>query len=166
KEEWRFEAEEAMAQAVKDLVRGVRQIRTDMDVPPSRKAKIFITSDKEEKRETFRQMADAYRTLAGASEIIVAEDASGVDDSAVSVVIPDVVAYIPLEELVDLEKERERLNKEKQRLEKELARSKGMLSNERFLAKAPAEKVEEERRKQKEYEQMMNDVLKRLEQFE
>ena len=73
--------------------------------------------------------------------------------------------YIPLEDLVDFEKEKERLTKEKEKLEKELARSKGMLSNEKFLNKAPAEKVAEERAKMDKYQQMMDDVLARLAQM-
>ena len=165
KEEWHFPAEEAMAGSVKELIRGIRQIRTDMDVPPSRKAKVIITSEMDEKRKTFLAMADSYRALASASEIVVQKGKEGIDESAVSVVIPDAVCYIPLEDLVDLKKEMERLEKEKKRLEKELARSKGMLSNEKFLSRAPAEKVEEEKAKQKKYEQMMNDVLARIAQM-
>ncbi len=157
-----FPKEEEMAQRLKELVRGIRQVRTDMDVPPSRKAKVIITSDQEAVRATFEEMKPVYRNLAFASEIEVRGDASSIDDSAVSVVIPDAVVYMPLEDLVNLEKEKERLNKEKERLEKELARSKGMLSNEKFLAKAPQAKVDEEKAKQKKYEQMMTDVLARL----
>jgi valyl-tRNA synthetase len=80
-------------------------------------------------------------------------------------VIPAATLYLPLEDLVDFEKEKERLLKEQARLEKELARSKGMLTNERFLSKAPAEKVQEEKDKLASYEQMMAQVQERLAQM-
>ena len=154
-----------MIARAKDVVRGMRNLRTDMDVPPSRKAKIIITSDVEAVRQTFADIRDTYESLAGASDVVIQAGTQGVPEDAVSAVIPDAVLYIPLEDLVDFEKERERLTKEQARLEKELARSKGMLSNERFLSKAPAEKVAEERAKMEQYQQMMDDVVARLEQM-
>ena len=116
-------------------------------------------------RGIFTEITESYQTLAGASEVCVQAGTEGVPEDAVSVVIPDAVMYIPLEDLVDFEKEKERLTKEKEKLEKELARSKGMLSNEKFLNKAPAEKVAEERAKMDKYQQMMDDVLARLAQM-
>ena len=160
-----YPKEEAMIARAKDVVRGMRNLRTDMDVPPSRKAKIIITSDVEAVRQTFADIRDTYESLAGASDVVIQAGTQGVPEDAVSAVIPDAVLYIPLEDLVDFEKERERLTKEQARLEKELARSKGMLSNERFLSKAPAEKVAEERAKMEQYQQMMDDVVARLEQM-
>ena len=161
-EEWNYPEDEAAIDHAKDLVKGIRTIRKDMDVPPSRKAKIIITSDNADIRKIFGDVKDAYTGLAGASEIQIQEGTEGVPADAVSVVIPDAVLYVPLEDLVDFEKEKERLTKEKEKLEKELARSKGMLSNERFLSKAPEEKVAEEREKLAKYEQMMKDVTDRL----
>ena len=150
---------------MKDLVKGVRNIRTDMEVPPSRKAKVFIVTEDVELRDTFEEMKESYRLLAGASEIQVQADKEGIGEDAVSVVIPSAVLYLPLEDLVDFEKERERLEKEKSRLEKELARSRGMLSNEKFLSKAPESKVQEEKEKLAKYEQMMAQVEERLKQM-
>ncbi|MCR5545087.1 MAG: valine--tRNA ligase [Lachnospiraceae bacterium] len=164
-EEWNFAEEEAMVERAKDLVRGMRTLRTDMDVPPSRKAKIFVTSSNEKVREIFTKVRPVYEGLAGASDVAVQEGKDGIDEKAVSVVIPDAVLYVPLEDLVDFEKEKERLNKEKAKLEKELARSKGMLSNEKFLSKAPEAKVAEEKAKLEKYEQMMAEVVARLEQM-
>ncbi len=157
-----FAVEEAAIDRAKDLVKGIRTLRKDMDVPPSRKAKVIITSESAEVLDTFRSVQDAYQGLAGASEVQFAENTDGIPSDAVSVVIPDAVVYVPLEDLVDFEKERERLTKEKEKLEKELARSKGMLSNEKFLSKAPEEKVAEEKAKLQKYEQMMKDVTDRL----
>ena len=79
--------------------------------------------------------------------------------------ITNAVVYIPLEELVDMAKEKERLTKEKAKLEKELARSNGMLNNEKFLSKAPQAKVDEEKAKLEKYKQMMSDVEARLAQL-
>lgn len=110
-------------------------------------------------------MKSAYSLLASASEIHVQADKSGIGEDAVSVVIPGAVVYLPLEDLVDFEKEKERLLKEKQRLVKELSRSKGMLSNENFLKRAPEAKVQEEKEKLAKYEQMMEQVEERLAQM-
>ena len=157
-----FAAEEAVVERCKELVRSVRNRRSEMDVPPSRKASVFLVSDKEEVRNVFASQKDMYAGLMGAGEITVQADKSGIAEDAVSIVIPDAVAYIPLSDLVDLEKEKERLQKEKERLNKELARSKGMLGNERFLSKAPEAKVQEEKEKLAKYEQMMEQVTARL----
>ena len=165
KEEWNFPAEETATGHCKDLVKGVRNVRTEMDVPPSRKAKLFIVSEDKALCETFEKNKEVYVNLASTSEITVQEDKSGIEDNAVSVVIPGAVVYLPLEDLVDFEKERERLTKEKERLEKELVRSKGMLSNERFLSNAKPEKVQEEKDKLAKYEQMMAQVEERLAQM-
>ena len=165
KAEWNFAAEEEMVEHCKDLVKGVRNLRTEMDVPPSRKAKIFIVSDDAKIRDTFEANKEVYVNLAGASEIAVQADKTGIEEDAVSVVIPGATLYLPLEDLVDFEKEKERLLKEQARLEKELARSKGMLSNEKFLSKAPEAKVQEEKEKLAGYEQMMAQVKERLAQM-
>ena len=165
KEEWNFPAEEAAIEHCKDLVKGIRNVRTQMDVPPSRKAKLFITSDDEAVRKIFEDNKEVYVNLAFTSEIAVQQGKAGIGDDAVSVVIPDAVAYLPLEDLVDFEKEKERLNKEKDKLTKELARSRGMLSNEKFLNNAKPEKVQEEKDKLAKYEQMMAQVEERLAQF-
>ena len=165
KEEWNFPEAERAVEHVKDLVKGVRNTRTAMDVPPSRKAKIFIVTEDSSLRQTFEDMKHAYSLLASASEIQVQADKSGIGEDAVSVVIPGAVVYLPLEDLVDLEKEKERLLKEKERLSKELSRSRGMLSNEKFLSRAPEAKVQEEKDKLAKYEQMMAQVEERLEQM-
>ncbi len=162
RDDWHFPAQETELSHAKDLVRGMRNLRTDMDVPPSRKAKLFVTSTKQDIREVFERIRPCYLGLAGATEVLVQEGNIGIPEDAVSFVIPDAIIYVPLEDLVDKAKEIERLNKERDRLSKELARSKGMLSNEKFLSKAPAEKVAEEKEKQKKYESMMADVEARL----
>ena len=164
-EEWNFAKEEADVETIKVLVKGIRNIRSEMNVPPSRKAKYFIVSPDENLRELFASHKDIYSQLISANEIDVQADKAGIPEDAVSVVIPNAVVYIPLEELVDMAKERERLEKEKAKLAKELARSNGMLNNEKFLSKAPQAKVDEEKAKLEKYKQMMEDVENRLAQL-
>ena len=165
KEEWNFPAEEEMLAHVKELVKGIRNLRTEMDVPPSRKAKVFIVSEDKALCETFESMKKTYQNLISASEVDVQSDKAGIGEDAVSVVIPGAVVYMPLEDLVDMEKEKERLLKEEERLKKELARSHGMLNNEKFVSKAPATKIQEEKDKLAKYEQMMATVQERLAQM-
>ncbi len=162
KEEYNFEQEEMEVERCKELVKAVRNRRSEMDVPPSRKAAVYLVSEKPEVRTVFDGLKDMYANLMGASEVTVQKDKEGIGEDAVSIVIPDAAVYIPLEDLVDMEKERERLTKEKERLTKELARSKGMLNNEKFLSKAPESKVLEEKEKLAKYEQMMQQVLAQL----
>jgi len=157
-----FPVDEAKVERAKDVVRGMRQLRTDMDVPPSKKAAIHIVSDNADVRATFDEITPIFKTLAGATEVYVQADKLGIGDDAVSAVIPDATLFVPLEDLVDFEKEKERLTKEKEKLEKELARSRGMLSNEKFMSKAPEAKVAEEREKLAKYEAMMAQVEARL----
>ncbi len=165
REEYHFAAAEEAVEHVKDLVKGIRNTRAEMNVPPSRKAKVFIVTEDTGLSETFEKMKSAYSLVVGASEVKVQADKSGIGEDAVSVVIPGAVVYLPLEDLVDLEKEKERLLKEKEKLTGELARSKGMLSNEKFLNRAPEAKVQEERDKLAKYEQMMAQVEERLSQM-
>ena len=102
------EAEQALEHAM-DLVRAVRDVRTQMDVPNSRKSKLIIVSQDAGIREIFAQNQTTYAGLANASEVCVQADESGIGSDAVSAVIPDAVIYMPLADLVDLTKEKERL---------------------------------------------------------
>lgn len=161
-DKYNFPESEKALNRVKDLVRGSRNLRTDMNVPVSRKAKMIITSNDQSVLDCFEGLKDLYSGLAKASEVVCQKGTDGIDPSAVSFVIPDATVYIPLEDLVDLDKERERLEKEEKRLEGELKRSHGMLSNEKFLSKAPEAKVKEEKEKLAKYESMLEDVKARL----
>ena len=162
---WSFPtAEEAVAN-IMNLVKGVRNMRAEMDVPPSRKVNYIVVSDSEDVRAHCEVLKKEYQSLISAANIIVQADRAGIPEDAVSVVIPHAVVYVPLQDLVDVEKEKARLEKEKARLEKELKRSHGMLSNEKFTSQAPAAKVQEERDKLAKYEQMMEEVKQRLAQL-
>ncbi|MDE7017219.1 MAG: class I tRNA ligase family protein, partial [Lachnospiraceae bacterium] len=166
REEWEFAREEEAIELMKEAVRGIRNVRTQMNVAPSRKAAVFVVSDKEEVRKVFAEGKLFFASLAGASEVTVQADRSGIADDAVSVVIPNAVLYIPFAELVDIAQEIERLEKEKKRLESELSRVNGMLHNESFMSKAPEAKVAQERAKLEKYTQMMVQVKIRLEQLQ
>ena len=161
-EEWNFAADEKAIETIKEAVRAIRTVRTSMNVPPSRRAKVFVVSDSDEIRGVFEKGKVFFATLAFASEVTVQADKEGIADDAVSAVIPGANIYIPFADLVDIEKEIERLKKEEAKLSKELARSKGMLSNEKFISKAPAAKIEEEKAKYEKYQQMMAQVQERL----
>ena len=116
-----------------------------MNVPPSKKASVFVVTEDAAVQETFKNGAVFFGTLAGASEVHVQADKAGIADDAVSAVIPQATIYIPFAELVDLEKEIARLTKEEERLTKEIARSNGMLGNPNFINKAPEAKVQAEK---------------------
>lgn len=156
---------EADLEAIKEVVRAIRNLRSERTVPPSRKATYYIVSESETVRTRCAALADSYAPLISAAAIHVQADKAGIPGDAVSVVVPNAVVYIPLAELIDVEKERERLQKEHKRLQKELARSNGMLGNEKFLSKAPAAKVAEEREKRTKYQAMLEDVEKSLKEL-
>ena len=165
KKEWEFKAEEKAIETIKEAVRNIRTIRTDMNVAPSRKAQVFVVSEDENIRDIFAKGKVFFETLSKASEVMVQSDKNGIGDDAVSTVIPGAVIYIPFADLVDIDKEIERLKNEEVRLTAELNRVNGMLSNERFISKAPESKIKEEREKLEKYTQMMAQVKERLSQL-
>ena len=162
KENWNFAVEEKAVETIKDAVRSIRNVRTSMNVPPSKKAKVFVVSEKEDVRQIFEESKIFFAMLGYASEVVVQDNKDGIDEDAVSAVTADATIYMPFAELVDIEKERERLQKEEERLTKEIARSHGMLNNEKFMSKAPEAKVQEEKEKLAKYEAMMEQVKERL----
>ena len=156
-------AEKATAvEMIKEAVKGIRNVRTQMNVPPSRKATVYVVSADEAVRNTFEGSKVFFATLGGASEVLIQEDKTGIAEDAVSAVLPQAVIYIPFSDLVDIEKEIERLNKEKARLTGEIKRGESMLSNANFVAKAPEAKIAEERAKLENYKSMMAQVEERL----
>ncbi|MDD3796922.1 MAG: valine--tRNA ligase, partial [Lachnospiraceae bacterium] len=164
-QDWDFEEDEKAVETIKEAVRAIRNVRTGMNVPPSRKAKVFVVSDKEEIRTIFENGRVFFATLGYASEVTVQQNKEGIAEDAVSALIHEASIYMPFAELVDIEKEIERLKTEEKKLEKELARSNGMLKNERFISKAPQEKIDEEKAKLEKYTQLMTQVQERLEQL-
>ena len=166
KEEYNFADDEIAVELIKEAVKGIRNVRAEMNVPPSKKATVIVVSDKERIRNIFDTSRVFFATLAYASEIVIQKDKEGIDKDAVSTVITDGAIYMPFAELVDIEKEIERLKKEEKRLTGELKRSEGMLNNPNFVGKAPAAKIAEEKEKLAKYQGMMSQVKERLAQFE
>ncbi len=160
-----FKEQERAIETIKEAVRGIRNVRAQMNVVPSRKALVYVVSEQEELLHVFEEGKLFFKTLAYASDVLLQKDKNGIADDAVSVVIPNATLYIPFAELVDIGREIERLKKEEERLTGELARVNGMLSNERFVGKAPEAKIAEERAKKEKYEQMMAQVKERLSQL-
>jgi len=162
RDEWDFADDEEAVSLIKEAVRGIRGTRTQMNVPPSRKTKVFVISGSEKIRGIFEKGSVFFATLGYASEVKVQAEKAGIADNAVSVVISGAELYIPFEELVDIQKEIERLKKEEEKMESEIRRAKGMLSNERFISKAPAQKVQEEKDKLEKYIQMLAQIRERI----
>ncbi len=157
-----FPDEEVAIQTIKEAVRNIRNVRAQMNVAPSRKAKVYVVSEDALIRDIFENGSVFFATLAYASEVAVQSDKSGIPDDAVSAVIPGAVLYIPFAELVDIDKEIERLKKEEGRLNGEIKRCEGMLGNEKFISKAPQAKIDEEKAKLEKYQQMLAQVRERL----
>ncbi len=165
-DEWNFAREEKEIEIIKEAVRGIRNVRTEMNVSPSRKAQVFVISEREDVLSAFTDGKLFFTSLAYASDVIIKKDKSGIAEDAVSVVIGGATLYMPFAELVDIGQELERLAKEEKRLAGELARVNGMLSNEKFISKAPEAKIAEEREKLEKYTQMMSQVKERLAQLQ
>ena len=157
-----FDKEEKEIEIIKEAVRGIRNIRTEMNVPNSRKAVVYVVSENADIVNAFNDGKLFFASLANAAEVNVQNDKTGIADDAVSVVIANATIYMPFADLVDISAEIERLTKEEKRLQGEIARCKGMLSNEKFISKAPEAKVNEEKEKLANYEQMLNQVTERL----
>ncbi len=160
-----YAKEESDIETIKEAVRGIRNARANMNVAPSRKAFVYVVSDKEDVRKTFEEGKLFFASLAYASEVMIQADKAGIADDAVSVVIPNATVYMPFSDLVDLSAEIARLEKEEGRLQGEIKRADGMLSNERFISKAPQAKIDEERAKLEKYRQMLEEVQARLAQL-
>lgn len=154
--------EEKNMELIMDAIKNIRNIRAEMNVAPSRKAKVIVVAN-EKVFETIEENKSYLITLASASEVIMKENKTDIPEDAVSTVVDGAEIFIPLDDLVDFEKELERLEKEKTKLEKELDRVNKKLSNKGFINKAPAKLVEEEKQKKDKYQEMFDKVLERLE---
>ena len=162
KEEWNFKSDEKAVETIKEAVRGIRNVRAEMNVSPKKKAQVYVVSEDAEIRDIFEQGKVFFATLGYASEVIIQDNKDGIGDDAVSSVIAGAVIYMPFAELVDIAKEKERLAKEEKRLNGEIKRCEGMLGNERFVSKAPEAKVQEEKDKLAKYQQMLKQVKEQI----
>ncbi len=154
-------AEEEKMNLIMDGIRNVRNVRAEMNVPPSKKAKIIIVPT-DDKRPAMEDGKEYFKSLASASEVEIQDSKDGIPEDAVSVVIDGVELFIPLDELVDFEKEKERLNKERDKALAEIKRVEGKLNNPGFVNKAPAKLVEEEKAKKEKFEEILHTIEERL----
>ena len=166
RDDWSFAKEEQSTETIKEAVRAIRGVRSSMNVPPSKKATVYVVSEDEGLLRIFEHSKSFFATLGYAGEVILQKNKDGIADDAVSAVVHRAVIYMPFADLVDIEKEIERLKGEEKRLAGELARSRGMLGNEKFVSRAPEAKIAEERAKLEKYEQMMEQVKLRLAQLQ
>ena len=146
---------------IMEAIKALRNLRASMNVPPSRKAKI-IAYISEEAKDAFINGAAYLEKLASASEVTFIDNKDNLAENLVSVVVKGGELFLPLLDLVDREKELDRLNKEKDKLEKEIDRVEKKLSNEKFVSKAPEAVVNEEKAKGEKYKEMLNAVLERI----
>lgn len=165
KEEDNMEVEEEKMNLIMDGIRNIRNVRAEMNVPPSKKAKTILVPSAE-KLAAMEDGKDYFKSLASASDVEIKENTEGIPEDAVSVVIEGVEIFIPLDELVDFEKEKERLNKEKKKALSEIKRVEGKLNNPGFVNKAPEKLVEEEKAKKEKYEEMLKSIEERLAKFQ
>jgi len=152
---------EAQMNNIIEAIKALRNVRVEMNVPPSRKAKVIIFAT--EGKDAFEEGKVYFEKLASASEVEFVSSKEDIPENSVSAVIKGAELFMPLLDLVDLEKELERLNKEKEKLQNEIDRVEKKLSNEKFVSKAPASVVEEEKEKGEKYKEMYKAVLERIE---
>ncbi|MEQ8156002.1 MAG: valine--tRNA ligase [Clostridiaceae bacterium] len=155
-----LKAEKEMGYII-DAIKALRNVRAEMNVPPSRKAKVAAYINKEAE-EAFKNGISYFEKLASASEMQFIQDKDNAPENSVSVVVEVGELFMPLLDLVDRDKELDRLNKEKAKLEGEIKRVEGKLSNERFMSKAPADVVESEKAKGEKYKEMLEAVILRI----
>ena len=165
RDDFNYPEDEKAIEMIKEAVRGIRNIRTERGIAPGKKAMVYVVSSSDETLGYFEKDKLFFEVLASASDAVMQKDQSGIPEGAFSVVLPFATLFLPMQDLIDIPAEIARLEKEEKRLEGELKRSEGMLSNERFLSKAPADKIAAEKEKQAKYKDQMDGVRAQLEQL-
>ena len=155
-----FEKEEEQVEKLKTIIVGIRNLRTNLNVHPSKKSKlIFVTKTA---NDMLKESSAMIQKLGFANEIDIQENKENIPQNAMSVLADGIEVYIPFEELVDLEAEKQRLQGEREKLLSEVARGEKMLSNPGFVNKAPEEKINEEKAKLAKYKEMLEKVEERI----
>ena len=144
----------------KEIIVGIRNIRANMDIHPSKKAELIFVTTKYAKE--IDESRNFLQKLGMGSEIKIQSDKTGISDNSISVITEGIELYMPFEDLVNIKEEIARLEKEKEKLEKEVQRSKGILSNKGFLEKAPESKINDEKDKLIKYTKMLEDIKARI----
>lgn len=159
-EEFNFAKEEKQIEKIKQIIIGIRNIRTNMNVHPAKKSTLIFVTENDE--EMIIDSQEFIKKLGFADKIIVQGNKNNIPQNAMSVLSEELEVYLPFDELVDLEEEKKRLQGEKQKLEAEVERASKMLSNPGFVNKAPENKIKEEKEKLERYKQMLENVEERL----
>ena len=155
-----YKKEAKAFEGVMEMIKAVRAMKKDADCPPSKKVELFVVT---ENKRLVQANKDCILKLSGGSELTLIDNASEVTGKTVSAVTEIAQIYVPLGELVDLEKEKARLQAEIERIDGEIARAEGKLSNEKFVSKAPQKLVDAEREKVKKYQDMKAKCVGQLE---
>jgi len=164
RKEFIFEKEENIIEKLKKIIVEIRNVRSKMNVHPSKKSKlIFVTTSN---IDEIKEAEDFLLKLGFGNELVIQKDETGIPENAISIVVDDIKVFMPFEELVNIEEEIQRLKNEKSKLEAEVVRGEKMLSNPGFVSKAPEKKINEEKEKLANYKQMLESVKERLEKFE
>ena len=159
-EEFNFAKEEKQIEKIKQIIIGIRNIRTNMNVHPAKKSTLIFVTENDE--EMIINSQEFIKKLGFADKIIVQGNKNNIPQNAMSVLSEELEVYLPFDELVDIEEEKKRLQGEKQKLEAEVERASKMLSNPGFVNKAPENKIKEEKEKLEKYKQMLENVEERL----
>ena len=159
-EEFNFAKEEKQIEKIKQIIIGIRNIRTNMNVHPAKKSTLIFVTENDE--EMIIDSQEFIKKLGFADKIIVQGNKNNIPQNAMSVLSEELEVYLPFDELVDIEEEKKRLQGEKQKLEAEVERASKMLSNPGFVNKAPENKIKEEKEKLERYKQMLENVEERL----
>lgn len=154
-----YKKEAKAFEGVMEIIKAVRAMKKAAECPPSKKVELFVVSG--EKR-LLQVNKDCIVKLSGASTLTLVEDASVIDGKTVSAVTEIAQIYVPLGDLVDIEKEKVRLTAEIERIDGEIARAEGKLNNPNFVNKAPKKLVDDEREKVKKYQDMKEKCLAQL----
>ena len=159
-----YEEELNFIEGVKDIIVQIRNIRTNMNIHPSKKVKLIVVlnTKNDNIKPNLKESEEFIKKLGFGNELIIQDNLEGIEKNAISVVNEDYKIYMPFSELVDIEEEKARLENEKKRLELEVQRSNKILSNQGFIAKAPKEKIEEEREKLEKYTKLLEETKERL----
>ena len=158
-----YKKEAKAFEGVMDIIRTVRNMKTSVGCPPAKKVKLFIATPN---RRLVSANAGSILKLAGASSLEFVDGAAAIPEKTVSQVIESSTVFVPLGELVDVEKERERLQKELERVTGEIARADGKLANRGFLEKAPKNLVEAERAKRDKFIEMKAKIERQIAEFD
>ncbi len=161
KEEFDFELEEQEIENLKSIIGEIRNIRNNMNVHPSKKSKLIFVTEKY--NDLIEQSEGFIKRLGFGSEIVIQSNRENIPENSFSIIQKDLELYIPFEDLVDIEAERERLSKEKEKLEAEVLRAEKIISNPGFINKAPESKIQEEKDKLEKYKEMLKNTVERLE---